>query len=97
MISGGCNGGVGIRSGLVWVVRLPVVYRLGDGWVALYGVVLSCGCGGWLGGVMVWGMSFYVMMWVWVMGCVVGGFVIVIDDAGLGLGWWVGGWVSMGA
>lgn len=28
------------------------------------------------------------MMWVWVMGCVVGGVVIVIDDAGLGLGWW---------
>ena len=23
--------------------RLPVVYRLGDGWVALYGVVLSWG------------------------------------------------------
>lgn len=49
-------------DGLGWF-RLPVVYRLGDGWVALYGVVLSCGCGG-------------------------GDWWVVIDDAGLGLGWW---------
>ena len=35
-------GVVGIRSGVeVDWFRLPVVYRLGDGWVALYGVVLS--------------------------------------------------------
>ena len=52
-------------------------------------MVLFClgSCGGCLGGVMVLGMSFYVMMWVLVMGCVVGG--VVIDDAGLGLGWWM--------
>ena len=37
-------GVVGIRSGVeVDWFRLPVVYRLGDGWVALYGVVLSWG------------------------------------------------------
>lgn len=29
---------IGVEVG--WF-RLPVVYRLGDGWVALYGVVLS--------------------------------------------------------
>lgn len=35
-------GVVGIRSVVeVDWFRLPVVYRLGDGWVALYGVVLS--------------------------------------------------------
>lgn len=35
-------------------------------------LVLFClgSCGGCLGGVMVLGMSFYVMMWVLVMGCV---------------------------
>ena len=35
-------------------------------------LVLFClgDCGGCLGGVMVLGMSFYVMMWVLVMGCV---------------------------
>lgn len=58
---------IGVEVG--WF-RLPVVYRLGDGWVALYGVVLS-----WVVWWVSWwgdglGYDFYVMMWVLVMGCV---------------------------
>lgn len=38
-------------------------------------------CGGCLGGVMVLGMSFYVMMWVLVMGCVLwwGSLLMMLD------------------
>ena len=46
-------------------------------------LVLFClgSCGGCLGGVMVLGMSFYVMMWVLVMGCVLwwGSLLMMLD------------------
>ena len=85
---------MGIRSGVeVDWFRLPVVYRLGDGWVALYGFVLFWDLwwvswwGDGLGG-----MSFYVMMWVLVMGSLSErGLFLALDsgdDSGLGLRWW---------
>lgn len=56
--------------------------------MALYGVVLSCDKWWVSCGLMVLGYEFLCHDVGLGYGVCFGGFVIVIDDAGLGLGWW---------